>query len=167
MSSASFPSEMLKAYVVTIPKPVKEPTCPANFRPISLLNTDVKQYAKILAHRLLPILPSLIKPDQSRFTPGRQASDATRRVFNVMQYAGSCRVPSLLLSLDAGKAFDRIHWGYMRHTTKIWIYWSYFFCHIGPLFIPLCTSLHVQHAINYFHHIQWHKAGMPPVPLNF
>lgn len=113
MSSASFPSEMLKAYVVTIPKPGKEPTTPPNFRPMSLLNTDIKLYAKILAHRLLPILPSLINPDQTSFTSGRQASDAAHRVINIIHYAMSCHIPSLLLSLDVEKAFDRVHWGYM------------------------------------------------------
>lgn len=106
MSSASFPSDMLKAYVVTIPKPGKEPITPAIFRAISLLNTGVKLYAKILAHRLLPILPTLIKPDQTDFTAGRQASDATRRVVDIIQYAGSCRAPSLLLC-----------WMRRRHST--------------------------------------------------
>lgn len=109
---------MLKVYVVTILKPGKEPTLPANFRPISLLNMDVKLYAKIIAHRLLSILPTLIKPDQTGFTSERQASDATRSVINILQYARTCRIPSLLLSLDAEKAFIRVHWGYMTHTIK-------------------------------------------------
>lgn len=70
MPSAAFPHEMLKAYVVTIPKPGKEPTIPSKFRPISLLNMNVKLYANILASRLLPILPILIRPNQTGFTTG-------------------------------------------------------------------------------------------------
>lgn len=101
MFSASFPSEMLNAYVVTIPKPGKELTTPPNFRPISLLNMDVKLYAKILAHRLLPILPTLIILDQAGFTSRRQASDATGRVIDIIHYARSCRISSLLPFLDA------------------------------------------------------------------
>lgn len=31
--TSSFPQEMLKVYIVTIPKPGKDPTTPANFRP--------------------------------------------------------------------------------------------------------------------------------------
>lgn len=79
-----FPSEMLQAYIVALPKPGKEPTSPANFRSILLLNTDAKLHAKILAHRLMPIFPILIKPDQSSFISGCQASDATRRVIDII-----------------------------------------------------------------------------------
>lgn len=53
--TSSFLPEMLKAQVITLLKPSKDPTSPAKFRPISLLNTDVKVYAKCLMH----VLPSL------------------------------------------------------------------------------------------------------------
>lgn len=99
-SSSSFPSEMLSALVVTIPKPGKDPTTPKNFRPISLLNIDLKIYAKLIAERLIEILPTLIHPDQSEFTKGRQTSDATRRIINNIHHAESSGTPSLLLSLD-------------------------------------------------------------------
>ena len=104
---------MLAAMVVTLPKPGKDPVSPKNFRPISLLNVDLKIYAKLIANRLENIIPSLISPDQSGFTKGRQASDATRRMINIIHHVETCGTPSLLLSLDAEKAFDRVHWGYV------------------------------------------------------
>lgn len=58
-ASSSFPQEMLKALVVALPKPGKEPTKPQNFRPISLLN------AKRIASRLMNIIPYLIDPQAS------------------------------------------------------------------------------------------------------
>lgn len=94
---------------MTIPKPEKDSTSPTNYRPISLLNSHVKLYAKILAQRLIPILPILNKPDQTSFVPGHQASDAMRRVLGILQQAGTGQVPSLLLSLDSEKAFEFIH----------------------------------------------------------
>lgn len=113
-SSGSFPKEMLMAHVVT--KPGKPLHSPSNFHPISLLNVDVKVYAKLLASRIQAVLPSLIKCNQSGLIKGRQPSDATRRMINLIHHASASRTPSLLLSIHAEKAFDRVHWGYVRAT---------------------------------------------------
>lgn len=81
--TSSFPKEMLRAYVVTLPKPGKDPTMPANFRPILLLNTDLKIYAKLIDKWLMDILPSLVHQDQMGFVKGRQYAHATRRIVNI------------------------------------------------------------------------------------
>lgn len=63
LSSGKFPDFFLSANVLTLPKQWKELLYPQNFHPISLLNTDLKLYAKIMAQRLTPILPPLIHDD--------------------------------------------------------------------------------------------------------
>lgn len=78
--------ESQEALIVTLPKPGKSPDSPANYRPISLLNTDTKLYAKLLAQRLSTIIPQIIHPDQVGFVPGRQASDGTRRLIDLIQW---------------------------------------------------------------------------------
>lgn len=55
-------------------------------------------YAKLLALRLMNILPTLINPDQSGFIKGRQTSDATRRLIDIIYLAQKKKVPSLLLA---------------------------------------------------------------------
>lgn len=116
VSSGEFPSEMLSANIITLPKPGKEPVSPQNFHPISLLNTDLKIYAKLLVQRLTPLMPNIIHPDQVGFTLGRQAPDATRKIINLIHLSKSTKTPAIFVALDAEKAFDRIHWGYLTKT---------------------------------------------------
>lgn len=118
ISKASLPQEMLTATIITLPKPGKDPSLPQNFRPISLLNVDVKIYAKLIANRLSILLPKLINQDQVGFVSGRQANDATRRMINIIHSAEKSKMPSLLLTLDAEKAFDRVHWGYLVRVLE-------------------------------------------------
>lgn len=56
-------------------KPNSDSTLWSNYRPISLLNLDIKLLAKILALRLNLIIGGLIHKDQVGFIPRRQASD--------------------------------------------------------------------------------------------
>lgn len=116
MTGGSIPAENMQATIVTLPKPGKSPDIPANFRPISLLNSDLKLYAKVLARRLFTVLPSLINKDQVGFIKGRQAPDGTRRLLNIISSVELSKTPTLLLSLDAEKAFDRIYWGFIFKT---------------------------------------------------
>uniref|UniRef100_A0A6I8RW77 Reverse transcriptase domain-containing protein n=1 Tax=Xenopus tropicalis TaxID=8364 RepID=A0A6I8RW77_XENTR len=118
MDTGIITPEFLQAHISTIPKPGKPADICQNFRPIALLNTDLKLYSKILAQRLNKILPTLIHTDQVGFVLGRQAPDNTRKIHALLQIIKQRKTPALLLSLDAEKAFDRIHWGYMIQTLK-------------------------------------------------
>lgn len=107
---------MLSAKI--IPKPGKDPTTVSNYRPISLLNVDVKIYAKIVAQRLTGVITDIVHPDQVGFMKGRQAPDATRRLIHLVKRLEIAKTPALLMSLDAEKAFDRVHWQFLRATLR-------------------------------------------------
>lgn len=77
-------------------------------RPIALLDVDRKLLVKILARRLEGILPDMISMDQTGFILGCNSCHNVRRLLNLIQHGTKSKTHSLLISLDAEKAFDRI-----------------------------------------------------------
>ncbi len=78
------PANMNTATISLLFKPNKDPKLPSSYRPISLINADIKIIAKVLSHRIEKVTPSIIHPDQTGFIKGRLASTNTRRLFNLM-----------------------------------------------------------------------------------
>lgn len=112
VKTVTFPPEILSATIITLFKPGNPPNIPQHFRPISLLNVDIKLYAKFIENRLAKSLPLLIKQDQMGFVTGCQVPDTTRRMIYLIHISEVTKRPPLLQALDAEKAFDRIYWGY-------------------------------------------------------
>ena len=54
-----------------------------NWRPITLLNVDLKIAAKAIAKRLETVLPKLIHPDQTGFVKGRYVGENIRLISDV------------------------------------------------------------------------------------
>lgn len=71
------PHHMNTAYITLIPKPNKDPTYCSNYRPILLINTDMKITSKTLSNRLESVISSLIHIDQTGFIKGRHSSENT------------------------------------------------------------------------------------------
>lgn len=105
------PSEALLAHITVIPMS----TVPQSYRPISLLNLDIKLLAKILANRLKHIVPNIVHPDQTGFITGREARDNSLRAIQLIHWARTRPDPQpyLILSTDAEKAFDHVDWSYL------------------------------------------------------
>lgn len=55
-----------------------------NFRPITMLNTDMKILAKILANRLNKVLPTIITTNQAYGVKGRDIADITRGIRDII-----------------------------------------------------------------------------------
>lgn len=167
-TDSTFPEEMLQAVIVTLPKPGKKPEAPQNFRPISLLNTDLKIYSKILANRLAEVTPSLIKADQVGFVKGRQAPDGTRRMFNLLKIAETRKVPTVFLTLDAEKAFDRVHWGYLLATLAKFGLSGPILSSISALYTVPTAQVYTSNAMSdKFHITNGTRQGCPLSPLIF
>lgn len=77
------PRETLMAHIAVIPKEGKDPSQCSSYRPIALLNVDLKIFSKILALRLEEHIPALIHPDQVGFTAGREGKYAESNKCNI------------------------------------------------------------------------------------
>lgn len=116
--NAKIPSHMNTALISLIPKPNKDHTLTSNYRPISLINVDLKIISKVLSHRIEKIIPDIIHPDQTGFIKGRHASNNTRRLYNLMHYSSVQQKDTLIATLDAEKAFDRVNWKFLFTTLQ-------------------------------------------------
>lgn len=111
-------SQFLHSFITVIPKPGKDTSIPDNYRPITFLNSDYKIFTKILTNRLTQLLPKLTDEAKFGFVPARHAGDNTRRTIDLIDLLNKFHHLTLILSLDAQKAFDRLSWPYRFATLS-------------------------------------------------
>lgn len=114
----SFNRDVNTAIISLLHKKGKDPTLCSSYRPLSLINNDIKLYAKVLAKRLDTVLPKIIHPDQTGFGKNRFSSDNLRRLLHIIHEAPGIATPCAVLSIDAEKAFDRLEWSYLWYTMS-------------------------------------------------
>lgn len=115
ISSEEPPPTWQEATITLLPKENADLKSPKNYRPISLLNTDYKLFAKILAERLKGFLQKFIKEDQAGVLPGRQIRDNLRILLNSIEFYDKKPDRKVaLFFLDAEEAIDNVNWGFMN-----------------------------------------------------
>ena len=97
-----------RGIVFLIPKKGKEPTLLKNWRPLTLLNTDYKILAKVMANRIKPVLQYVIAETQTGFMEGRHIGENIRRTMDLVSHVSKNKKEALLISLDYEKCFDKI-----------------------------------------------------------
>jgi len=85
-----------------------EPTTPADFRPTTLLNTDYKILARIVAYKLHPMTAELLQPTKFCGVPGKTVFEAVATVWEAIAQAEVTQAQLCVLSLDVQEAFERI-----------------------------------------------------------
>lgn len=116
LEGGEIPKSWNQALISVIPKPGKDVSECSSYRPVSVLNIDYRIFTTILAKRLENIIPELIDTDQTGFVKNRQTHDNIRRAFklvNHMKYK-----ETVVLSLDAEKAFDSVRWEFLYSVLK-------------------------------------------------
>ena len=78
-----------------------------DYRPITLLNTELKILARVLANRLQLVISDLIGSEQTFTVKGRSIQDNLHLIREVLEGIKD-DTESALISLDQSKAFDRV-----------------------------------------------------------
>ena len=87
--------EQKRGIISLTPKKSKDRLFLKNWRPITLLNTDYKILAKLLALRLSTLLDSVIHEDQSEYIRNRYIGDNIRTVADLVPYI---KIKNLMVS---------------------------------------------------------------------
>ena len=77
------------------------------YRPITLLNTELKILARILANRLQLVISDVIGPEQTYAVKGRSIQDNLHLIREFLKGIKDS-TEAALISLDQSKAFDRV-----------------------------------------------------------
>lgn len=112
------PTSFYEAHVVLLPKPDKDLLCCSSYRPIPLLNMDLKILTRMLANRLMKIIHYLVSPDHTGFMPKKATDINIRRVYTHTQLGAESSSGRAVVFFDLEKAFDSIDWGYMIHILQ-------------------------------------------------
>ena len=77
-----------------------------NWRPISLLNVDIKILSKALTKILKEVLPCLISAQQTAYVKNRNIGESRRLISDIIEIANTRNMEGFLVTMDVEKAFD-------------------------------------------------------------
>lgn len=101
-----------------IPKKDQDRRHIANWRPITILNTDYKILTKAMALRLQKPLDTIIHPNQSGFMKSRFIGDNLRLTEDALFILKALHPQGALVALDFSKAFDTVRWEFIYVSLR-------------------------------------------------
>ena len=115
----------------------------ANYRPIALMNVDVKILTKLLANRLKLVLPNIIHGSQTA-VHGRQIGNSIHLVRDIIDYVNSNDEGAALLFIDQEKAFDRVSHSLLLAALKSYGFGEDFIHWIQLLYSNAFTRININ-----------------------
>ena len=98
-----------QAVIKLIEKKDKDKRLIQNWRPISLLNIDLKIISKALANRVKKYLLFLISSNQTAYVEGRFISEGGRLFPDILQVTDFLNIRGLVVTVDIQKTFDSVN----------------------------------------------------------
>lgn len=115
----------------------------SNYRPIALMNVDVKILTKVLSMRLIKVLPTIIHESQTAIF-GRRIGDNIHLVRDLIDYANENNEGAALLFLDQEKAFDRVSHEFLYNVLNSFGFGNSFIHWIQLLYSNASTRINVN-----------------------
>ena len=151
-----------------IPKKGKDLTKLESWRPLSILNTDYKILAKVLAKRLKLGLNEIINPDQIGYMEGRFCGENIRLIADMIEFCKINKTNCIILLADFEKAFDKINWNFLHNCLGHFGFGDVFRKWISILYcdIESCVTNN-GHQSEYFKISRGIRQGCPLSALLF
>jgi ribonuclease HI/exonuclease III len=125
----------------------------ANYRPISLLNTDYKIFTKSLTLRFGKLLPKMVHPDQAGFVPGRHIYDHVWLTKFVIELAELDERDGAIVALDQEKAYDKIKHDYLWRVLEAFNLPRQFISTVQALYSDAKTSVMINGILSEPYHV--------------
>ena len=109
-----------QAVIKMLEKKDKDKRFIKNWRPISLLNTDMFIISKVLSKRIKGVLPYLISSNQTAYVKIRFLSEIGRVISDNLEIAKALALEGFLVTTDIDKEFDSVnHCFFIANSSKI------------------------------------------------
>ena len=107
-----------QAIITLIEKNNKDKRLIKNWRPISLINVDIKVASKAIANRLKAVIHNLISVDQTAYVKGRFIGESIGVINDLIEHIDREDEKGILFSTDIEKAFDSVDHNFLFATLK-------------------------------------------------
>ena len=112
------PESFTEGFIYMIPKGEGPSDDMRKWRPITILNTVYKIYAKAWSVRIQAVLPLVIHPSQTGFIKERSILDNIFTFWEMSAVASKTNQDLAVILLDFEKAYDRVDWMFLEGTLQ-------------------------------------------------
>ena len=139
-----------------------------NWRPISLINVDVKIVSETIARRLESILPKLVHSNQNGFIKGRSIVDGVRTIEDILEFAKFTDSSGILLAINFEKAFESLDHSFLLKILEKFNFGTQFVQWIKTFYTNISSCVLNNGLITNLFNVQCGvRQGDPLSPLLF